>query len=226
MTPPQSAFCHTIRNADSHKLFIFVSSNVLRYNLCQNCHKNITKHDNRIVSACFENLPGFLLVLPIPMAAFYYFKIGTALYIVVGTALLSLDFFSFHSCFSSKNCFLNFCRMGINLSFEIIHLVLYQESVGPGFVLLLFQTNFQEMWELIVYHKFPTIVYLITAILYFFITIKFIKNEYLLPKQFRLFALIVLLLFMVALYAFTFKSVYSTKRTTSDILLTPTMLLS
>jgi len=73
------------------------------------------------------------------------------------------------------------------------------------------------MWELIVYHKFLTIVYIITVILYFFITIKFIKNEYLLPKRFRLFTLIVLLLFMVALYAFTFKSVYSTKRTTSDI---------
>jgi glucan phosphoethanolaminetransferase (alkaline phosphatase superfamily) len=181
--------------------------------------KNITKHDNRIVSAWFLKIfLALLLVLPIPMAAFYYFKIGTALYIVVGTALLSLGFlFIPFVFFKQKTAFLISAVWVLISPLEIIHLVLYQESVGPGFVLLLFQTNFQEMWELIVYHKFPTIVYLITAILYFFITIKFIKNEYLLPKQFRLFALIVLLLFMVALYAFTFKSVYSTKRTTSDI---------
>jgi glucan phosphoethanolaminetransferase (alkaline phosphatase superfamily) len=159
-----------------------------------------------------------LLLLPIPMAAFYYLKIGTALYIVVGTALLSLGFlFIPFVFFKQKTAFLISSIWILISPLEIIHLVLYQESVGPGFVLLLFQTNFQEMWELIVYHKFLTIVYIITVILYFFITIKFIKNEYLLPKRFRLFTLIVLLLFMVALYAFTFKSVYSTKRTTSDI---------
>jgi hypothetical protein len=44
-----------------------------------------------IASAWFLKIfLAFLLALPILLAAFYYLKIGTALYIVVGTALLSL----------------------------------------------------------------------------------------------------------------------------------------
>ena len=173
-----------------------------------------------IASAWFLKIfLAFLLVLPILLAAFYYLKIGTALYIVVGTALLSFGFlFIPFVFFKQKTAFLISAIWMLISPLEIIHLVLYQESIGPGFVLLLFQTNFQEMWELIVYHKFLTIVYIITVILYFFVTIKFIKNEHLLPKRFRFSALIVLLFFIAALYVFSFKSIgKTTNKTISEI---------
>ena len=77
------------------------------------------------------------------------------------------------------------------------------------------------MWELIVYHKFLTIVYIITVILYFCYH-QIHKNEHLLPKRFRFSALIVLLFFIAALYVFSFKSIgKTTNKTISEIFVVP-----
>jgi len=181
--------------------------------------KNIKKHDNRITNNWFLKIfLALLCAFPVFMAAFYYLKIGTALYIVMGTALISFGFLFVPFVFFKQKTAFFISTIWLLLSpLEIIHLVLYQESVGPGFLLLLFQTDFREMWELIVFHKFLAIVYIVTVILYLFLTIKFIKNEYLLSKRFRFSTLIILLFFMAGLYTFSFKSIDNPNKNACDI---------
>jgi len=180
---------------------------------------NIKKHDNKIKNNWFLKIfLALLCAFPVFMAAFYYFQIGTAFYIVVGTALISFGFLFVPFVFFKQKTAFFISTIWLLLSpLEIIHLVLYQESVGPGFLLLLFQTDFREMWELIVFHKFLTIAYIVTLILYLFLTIKFIKNEYLLSKRFRFSTLIILLFLMAGLYTFSFRSIDSSNKTARDV---------
>lgn len=180
---------------------------------------NIKKHDNKITNNWFLKIfLALLCAFPVFMAAFYYLKIGTALYIVMGTALISFGFLFVPFVFFKQKTAFFISTIWLLLSpLEIIHLVLYQESVGPGFLLLLFQTDFREMWELIVFHKFLTIAYIVTLILYLFLTIKFIKNEYLLSKRFRFSTLIILLFLMAGLYTFSFRSIDSSNKTARDV---------
>jgi glucan phosphoethanolaminetransferase (alkaline phosphatase superfamily) len=158
-----------------------------------------------------------LCSLPVMLAAYIHLKIGTALYIVIGTALISFSFlFLPFVFFKQKTAFL-ICTLFLLVSpLEIIHLILHKESVGSGFILLLFQTNSQEIGELLMFHKFWTVVYLFTLALYLFICIRYVENRYLLPRKYRYSMLLILLLFLGALYAFSFKSTYDSKNTASE----------
>lgn len=158
-----------------------------------------------------------LCCLPIILAAYINLINGTSLYIVIGIALISFAFlFIPFVFFKQKTAFL-ICTLIILVSpLEIIHLIFNKESIGSGFVLLLFQTNIREIWELLMFHIFWVFVYLFTLTLYLFICIKFVKNQYLLPGKYRYSMLLILVLFLTALYAFSFKSTYDSKNTGAD----------
>ncbi len=157
-----------------------------------------------------------VLIFPIILATHNYLKIGTAPYIVAGTALLSLGFLSIpFILFKQKIAFLISAIFVLLSPLEIIHLILYKESVTSGFLLLAFQTDFNEIWELIYFNKFLSIMYILIAAIYIFSTLKWIKNRFLLKKTLRLIGLITFVFFISALYAYSFKSEFKRDKPTT-----------
>ncbi len=149
-------------------------------------------------------------LLPIFLSVFTYLKIGTTTYIVFGTALLSLVLLtSPFVLFKLKTASYIAIALILLSPLEIIHLLLYKESVAFNFIMLIFQTDKIEIWELISFQKFAIIVFLLIIALSIFFSKKCLHNHYLITKKFRRYFLVLLLVATGALYIFSIKSTYN-----------------
>lgn len=167
----------------------------------------------RSKSYFFDKIAKFILLIiytfPLYVGAYFYLKIGTSFYVVLGTFILSVTVLSIpFFIFKQKVAFVIAFVLVLFSPLEVMHFFLYKEPLGRGFVLLLMQTDYHEVLELIQSYFVFAILFVFILFTYLFLLIRFIQNKYLFHQKTRKFSLVILLVFTAVLYAYSFKGAY------------------
>lgn len=113
--------------------------------------------------------------------------------------LIPFLFFKIRTSFLINGLFLFFSPL------EIVHILLYKASINGSFIMLILQTDYHEVLELLISFKLFVFIALLLYFSYFFIAIKFSSSQYLFSKANRKWfywssGIVILLLYMYGYY--------------------------
>lgn len=123
----------------------------------------------------------------------------------IGFFLISLILVIFPFIFFKKKAAFLFNGIFLLLApLEIGSIILTKLPITAGYILMIFQTNFNETWEFISSFSALLTFLVITYCGYFILVFKYIKNEYFLAKQKRRLLLLGNLFVIILLYVYCF----------------------
>ena len=145
-------------------------------------------------------------LLPAIMLAFQGSAFSDSLVKKIGLILLSTVLFLIPFLFFKIRT--SFIINGLSLIFaplEIVHILLYKASINGSFIMLMLQTDYHEVLELLVTFKLFIFIAILLYFIYFFIAIKFSSTQYLFSKANRKWvywsaSIVILLLYIYGYY--------------------------